>query len=167
MTHREAPVEQARITFERNYKASIDELWALWTTKEGFESWWGPEGFRVEVHELDLRQGGALIYDMIACREDQIAAMKEAGMPISHATRGTFTHIEPMQRLEITHVIDFIDGVEAYSNRAEVTFTEVGVHVRMVVTVDAHHNEHWTRLATAGWESQLTKLPEALASHGA
>jgi uncharacterized protein YndB with AHSA1/START domain len=34
---------------ERTYRASVEELWELWTTKEGFESWWGPDGFRVEV----------------------------------------------------------------------------------------------------------------------
>jgi len=26
---------------------TIDEAWALWTTKAGIESWWGPDGFDV------------------------------------------------------------------------------------------------------------------------
>jgi uncharacterized protein YndB with AHSA1/START domain len=46
------------ITIERTYTADIADMWALWTTKEGFESWWGPEGFRVDVHELDARASG-------------------------------------------------------------------------------------------------------------
>ena len=29
-----------RISLERTYKASIDDVWDLWTTKEGLESWW-------------------------------------------------------------------------------------------------------------------------------
>lgn len=31
-----------KIVFERTYRARREELWELWTTKEGFESWWGP-----------------------------------------------------------------------------------------------------------------------------
>src|SRR6187549_1752661 len=42
-----------RITLERTYKTSLPELWDLWTTKHGIESWWGPEGFRVEVERID------------------------------------------------------------------------------------------------------------------
>ena len=38
---------QAIVVVERVYRAPVEDLWALWTTKAGFESWWGPEGFRV------------------------------------------------------------------------------------------------------------------------
>ncbi len=55
-----------RITIERTYKAPIEDVWELWTTKDGIESWWGPEGFTVKVHKLDLRPGGELRYAMIA-----------------------------------------------------------------------------------------------------
>src|SRR5256885_15775731 len=34
----------AQFSIQRTYAASIDEAWALWTTKSGIESWWGPEG---------------------------------------------------------------------------------------------------------------------------
>ena len=33
---------QAVIVIERTYRAQVEELWALWTTMAGFESWWGP-----------------------------------------------------------------------------------------------------------------------------
>ena len=54
------------IVLERTLRAPIEDIWSLWTTKDGFESWWGPEGFRVQVHTLEARVGGALSYDMIA-----------------------------------------------------------------------------------------------------
>jgi uncharacterized protein YndB with AHSA1/START domain len=38
------------VVIERTYRAPLEELWALWTTSDGFESWWGPEGFRTKVH---------------------------------------------------------------------------------------------------------------------
>jgi uncharacterized protein YndB with AHSA1/START domain len=31
------------IRFERVYDASIEDVWALWTTKEGLEAWFAPE----------------------------------------------------------------------------------------------------------------------------
>ena len=38
-----------RITLERTYKASLQDVWDMWTTKDGIESWWGPDGFSVST----------------------------------------------------------------------------------------------------------------------
>jgi uncharacterized protein YndB with AHSA1/START domain len=56
----------AKVVVERKYRARLEELWDLWTTKEEFESCWAPEGFRVEVFTLEARLGGTLHYDMTA-----------------------------------------------------------------------------------------------------
>src|SRR5437899_9019872 len=32
-----------KIRIERNYYASANEVWDLWTTREGIESWWAPD----------------------------------------------------------------------------------------------------------------------------
>ena len=42
-------VARARFSIQRTYAASVEDAWALWTTKSGIESWWGPEGFEVTV----------------------------------------------------------------------------------------------------------------------
>ena len=76
-----------KVVIERTYRAKVTELWELWTTKQGFESWWGPDGFRVEVHALEARLGGTLHYDMIADSPEMIAAMKRMGRPTSHEAR--------------------------------------------------------------------------------
>lgn len=152
-----------KIIIERTYRATVEELWALWTTKEGFESWWGPEGFRVEVHELDARVGGTLRYDMIADAPEMVAAMKAMGQPVSHGTNGTFTELRRHERLAITHVIDFLPGVAAYDSTAVAELFPQGDHVRMVITLDPMHDAHWTSQATAGWASQLTKLDRRFA----
>src|SRR5439155_25988573 len=75
MMHEIASVARPPIRFERRYQASVEDLWDLWTTKEGFEAWWGPQGFRVEVHAIDPRIGGELFYDMIAVGAGQIEYM--------------------------------------------------------------------------------------------
>lgn len=162
MSNETATSARVPIKFERRYEASVEDLWDLWTTKEGFESWWGPEGFRVEVHTIDPTVGGELFYDMIAVGLEQIGHMKRMGMPLSHETRATFVEVEPHERLKIRHSIDFVPGVKPYNNDIFVEFTPEGSSVRMLVAVDQHPDEQWTRLASQGFESQLTKLPKAL-----
>jgi uncharacterized protein YndB with AHSA1/START domain len=149
---------------ERRYEGTVEDLWYLWTTREGFESWWGPAGFRVEVRKLDLRVGGELVYDMIAVGAQEIEFMKQVGMPVSHGTRGTFVEIVPLRRLAISHMIDFVPGLRPYANEMLVEFFPEGPSVRMVICVAEHPTAEWTQRATQGLESQLTKVPAALAA---
>lgn len=163
-----AHAAQTPLRFERRYEnADIRDLWDLWTTKPGFESWWGPVGFRVEVHKLEARPGGELLYDMIAATPEHIEFMRKANMPISTATRGKFASIAPLQHLELVHLIDFVPGQKPYENRIRAEFIREERGARMVVTVQAHPDPHWTRQAGMGLESQLTKVPGALAAVGA
>ena len=122
-------------------------VWELWTTKEGFESWWGPEGFRVEVHELEARVGGALHYDMIADSPEMIAAMKQMGQPTSHATRGPFTEVKPHRAARRSRTSSTsCPGVTPYESTIAVEFFPSGDSVRMVVTLDPMHNDEFTKM---------------------
>lgn len=149
-----------RVTLERTYKASINDVWDLWTTKQGFESWWGPGGFTAKVIDMDLRPGGELRYQMIATAPAQVEFMKNAGMPLSVDARLTYSEIIPQKRLAYTHLADFIPGVDPYDIATVVEFHVEGKNVRMVVTFDAMHSDEWTQRAQMGWESQLEKLSQ-------
>lgn len=149
-----------KLIIERTYRAPVGELWSLWTTKDGFESWWGPEGFRVEVRTLEARVGGRLEYAMIAVGAEQIAFMKSMGAPLSQEARARFTELRPQERLALTTVIDFLPGVEPYESTVAVDFISLGASSRMVVTLAPMHSEEFTRLAHAGWASQVTKLDQ-------
>ncbi|WP_380879085.1 hypothetical protein ACFB49_20260 [Sphingomonas sp. DBB INV C78] len=150
---------EASLVVERTYKASVEELWDLWTTKEGFASWWGPQEFRADVHMLEGRLGGALHYDMVADTPAAIKAMQDMGEAVSHETRGTFTEFEPCKRLVLTHIIDFLPGVEPYENRIVVQFFPAADgQVRMVVTLTGMHSPEFTQMQIEGFTSQLTKL---------
>jgi uncharacterized protein YndB with AHSA1/START domain len=158
---------QAAVVVERSYRASVEDLWALWATKDGFESWWGPEGFRVEVHALEAREGGTLEYDMIADAPEAVAAMKAMGQPISHGTRGTYVEFAPHRRLTLVHVIDFVPNSPTYESVIEVDFSAQGEAARMVVTVHPHLDPHWTRMSVEGFTSQLHKLDRRFGWTGA
>jgi uncharacterized protein YndB with AHSA1/START domain len=153
-----------KITIERTYKATIEEVWELWTTKDGIESWWGPEGFRVEVHSLDLRPGGVMLYSMIAVAPEMVEFMKKAGMPTAQKTRITYTEVTPCTRLAYDNWVDFIPGVEPYPSSQLVELFPSGGSVKMVLTLEPMHSDEWTQRAVMGWESELGKLERLLAS---
>ncbi|MBS2011729.1 MAG: SRPBCC domain-containing protein [Deltaproteobacteria bacterium] len=148
----------ARIVIERTYRATVDEVWALWTTKDGFESWWGPQGFRAEVHALEARPGGVLRYDMIAATPEMVAEMKKMGQPPSHPVTSRFAEVEKAKRLVLRNVIDFLPGVEPYESDITVELSASGSSVRMVVTLDGMHDATFTKMQEEGFTSQLTKL---------
>jgi uncharacterized protein YndB with AHSA1/START domain len=152
-----------RVTLERTYKASLQDVWDMWTTKEGIESWWGPDGFSVTVRKMELRPGGELHYGMTATGPAQVEFMKAHGMKLTTEARLTYTEVTPPRRLAYTHLADFIPGVKPYGVEHLVELTEIGDSVRMVLTFEAMHDEEWTKRATMGWEMELGKLGKALA----
>jgi uncharacterized protein YndB with AHSA1/START domain len=158
----EQPQTRRQITLERRFDAPLAAVWQMWTTSEGIESWWGPEGFSVKVHRLELRPGGELEYDMTATAPEQAEFLNKAGMPLTQRARVVFTEIVPRRRLAFTQKADFIPGVKPYDVATIVEFEEGAHGVRLVMTFDAMHDEQWTRLAVMGWESELGKLAKAL-----
>ena len=156
--------DRPKLTLERTFKASMEEVWELWTTKDGMEAWMGPDGFRVDVLELDLRPGGGVVYEMSAVAPDQIEYMTKAGMPLVNVHRFTFVEVDPPRRLVHHDMADFIPGVEPYEVETVLELHPEGDGVRLVLTFDAMHDERWTQLATMGRESELHKLEALLAA---
>jgi uncharacterized protein YndB with AHSA1/START domain len=151
-----------KIVIERTYLATMEDLWELWTTKEGIESWWGPGGFSVKVHELDLRAGGEMRYAMTAVEPGQVKFMEQAGMPVTTEAKLTYVDIVPGKSIAYTHRADFIPGVEPYDVGNKVEFFVQGESVRMVLTLDPMHSDDWTQRAVMGMESQLEKFNRIL-----
>jgi len=154
---------RARYSIERSYAATIDQCWALWTTRAGIESWWGPEGFEVSVTTIDLRAGGEMVYRMTAVAPEQVAFMQRAGMPLATEARVTYTEVSPPARLAFKTLADFVPGVAAYEVATLVELQATAAGTRLVLTFDAMHDDVWTERARAGHESQLRKLDALLA----
>ena len=153
-----------RIMFERIYAADLQDVWDLWTTKDGIESWWGPGGFAVTVRSLDLRPGGQLLYAMTAIDPPQIAFMRKAGMPLTQELRITYTEVIARRRLAYVHLADFIPGVEPYDVATVVELESTPQGIRMALTFDAMHSDEWTQRAVTGWEGELNKLAAVVAA---
>ncbi|HEX9097145.1 MAG TPA: SRPBCC domain-containing protein [Candidatus Dormibacteraeota bacterium] len=151
-----------KVRIERTFIAALEEVWELWTTTDGIESWWGPDGFEVKVRKLDIRPGGELLYDMTAIAPDQIDFMKKAGMPLTTPSSITYTEVVPPKRLAFTQLADFIPNVKPYRVAMTVEFDATPAGVRMLLTLDAMHDEYWTKMAVMGWENELDKLAKLL-----
>ncbi len=151
-----------RIKLERTYQAAIENVWDLWTTREGIESWWGPDGFEVKVRHLDLRPGGELRYAMTAVGPPQVEFMKSAGLPLTTEARIVYSEVLRHRRLAYLQLADFIPGVEPYDVATTVELQPGSSGVRMILTFDAMHDEEWTQRAVMGRESELARLAQAL-----
>ena len=155
-----------RITLQRDFHATLAEVWDLWTTKDGIESWWGPDGFRVEVRSLDLRPGGELRYGMIAVVPGMVDFMKKNGMPAVSETLVRYRKIVLQARLAYVNVVDFVPGVTAYDVDTVVEFSAANGVVHLKLTLDPMHDDLWTQRAAMGWEMELGKLARLLAARG-
>jgi uncharacterized protein YndB with AHSA1/START domain len=158
MSTRKGGTNRSSTVIERTYRTRVEELWRLWTTKEGFESWWGSEGSRVEVHTIEAREGGALHYAMIAVAPADIATRNQLGLTPSSSVLARFTEFRPYQRLILAHVIDFVPGVKPYEQTIAVDFFAAGDTVRMVTTIEPMHDEEFTRTSVRVFTSQLEML---------
>lgn len=158
MSTKKATASRSSAIIERTYRTRVEELWALWTTKEGFESWWGSEGSRVEVHTIEAREGGALHYDMIAEVPADLATRSQLGLEPSNSVRARFAEFRPYQRLALAHIIDFVPGVRAYESTIAVDFFPSGDTVRMVTTLEPMHNEEFTQTSVRVFNGQLEIL---------
>lgn len=59
-------IARERIVFKisRVFDAPRDLVWRAWTDPTLLPQWWGPKGFKVTYHKLDLRPGGTFHYCM-------------------------------------------------------------------------------------------------------
>ena len=154
--------ERRTVRIERTYDASPAEVWRMWTTAAGIESWWGPDGFGVEVLELDVRPGGRMTYSMSALTEEIRTFMEGEGLPVVTTTHLTFTEVVPYRRLAYVNVVDFIPGVETYEAGTRLELEPYQGGTRLVLTLDAMHSDDWTERAVAGWNQELDKLAHVL-----
>lgn len=151
-----------KIRIERTYPATARDVWAMWTSREGIESWWAPDGFKVEVRKLELRPGGELVYAMTATGPEQVEFMKKAGMPLTTESRKTFTELVPPKRIAYRSLVDFVPTVEPYEFLTVVDLISSGDGVRIVMTVDPLHDEVWTQRLVMGRENELANLAKVI-----
>jgi len=93
--------------------ADRDTVFRAWTDPAQIVQWFGPAGFTLDTHQIDIRAGGVWRFDMIA----------PDGTVFSN--RMAFLRIETPSRIEATHGSDTDDDPDRF---------------RLLVTFDAQDN---------------------------
>jgi uncharacterized protein YndB with AHSA1/START domain len=60
-----AKLSDREICIVRTFNAPRERVWEAWTDPLQLATWWGPEGFTLIIHEMDVRPGGLLNGDML------------------------------------------------------------------------------------------------------
>ena len=147
---------------ERTFEAPTEMIWELWTTAAGLEEWWAPDGFETRVSNLELRPGGELRYTMTATAAEQIAFVRNLGLPLSNEFRRTFTELVPPTRLGYLSLIDFVPGHDPYEHLTTIEIEPAGDRTNVVMTLDPLHDETWTQDYRAHRADELDKLAAAI-----
>ncbi len=148
---------------DRTLKASVEKVWRMWTTREGLEKWWGPEGFSSAVLHLDVRVGGRFEIEMTAMQPEIVAHLEAAGIPKSSIAKGSYTAIDVNRRLAYSNAVDFVPGVPPYTTTTVVEMSPTAAAgTRLIITNDVMHDAQWTAMATMGWTQQIGKLEKLL-----
>ena len=87
----ESTVSQDACVVERIIDAPTEVVWQMWTQPEHFKKWYGPQGFKVPVAEMDVRVGGKHLFGM----ESPDGSMKMF-------STGEYTEVSPHERLVYT-----------------------------------------------------------------
>ena len=150
------------LKIRRTFPAPPERVWDLWTTPNGISAWWAPDGFTTTVSRLDLRPGGALDYTMTATGRQQIAFLKQSGVPLSTVSHKVFLEVDRPTRLSYTSLIDFVPEQEPYVHLTTVSFDRTATGTEVVMRLGTMHDRDWTDRLFAGRSNELDNLAKLL-----
>ena len=148
---------------EREFDASLDAVWSMWTEAEKFQSWYGPNGFTIPVAEMDVTVGGTRKISM---------EMKTPERTMQMWFIGEYKEISPKTRLVYSESMCDPDGnvlspasmgmPEGTPDTTEVVveLEDLGGRTRMVLT---HIGVPAGSPGEGGWAQAIDKMAAALA----
>jgi uncharacterized protein YndB with AHSA1/START domain len=149
------------IVVTRVLEAPRERVWQAWTRAEQVARWWGPEGFRTRVEQLDLRPRGRWRYVMIGPDGAE------------YPSEGVFTEVVAGERIVSTD--DFADDFASAEiakddlPRGMVVTTRFEDHgsgtqlsVRMAHPSADDREKHEKMGVVEGWHSMIDCLAEHL-----
>ena len=150
----DSEIEARSIASTRTFDAPRALVWKLWTEPEHIVEWWGPNGFRNTIHEMNVKPGGSWRFVM-------------------HGPDGTDyqNHVRYVEVHEPERLV--WDHISGPLFRATATFEEAGpsrttVSMRMVFDSAELRNRVATEFgAVEGLSQTLGRLEDALARHNA
>lgn len=124
------------VVLARVINAPRELVFAAWSDARHLPQWFGPAGFKVETHEIDVRVGGRWRFDMIAPNGTL------------YPNRMTFRRIEAPMLIEFDHGSDKDDDAGMF--RVTITFDQQS-DGKTVVTLRQLHPTKEQRAAVIGF----------------
>jgi uncharacterized protein YndB with AHSA1/START domain len=59
------PVSDTTMLVEREFDATLEQVWQAWTDSELLAEWWAPKPFKAITKTMDFREGGCWHYYML------------------------------------------------------------------------------------------------------
>ena len=101
------------VVIARVVEADRETAFRAWSDPAQIAQWFGPDGFGIDTHEIDIRPGGLWRFDMVAPDGTRWASRME------------FLRVEAPNLIEVSHGIDTDDDPDRF---------------RMLVTFDPQDN---------------------------
>lgn len=145
----DAALQADELRIERLIAAPPDKIYALWTDPDRLVQWWGPEGYDIPEHALDIRPGGAW------------RTVMRSPTGSRHAVSGVYREMVPSRRLVFTWGWEDGDGQRGEETEVTVTFEAVPGGTRLVVRQKSFSDQDARDKHLAGWETTLACLIRA------
>ena len=137
------------LVIRRHFAAPREAVFRAWTEPETLRQWWGPEGCKGNLAELDVRPGGIWRTSMIMSDGDE------------HFVGGVYQEVTAPERLVFTW------AWENVGEPGQETLITIELHDRegtteMVFTQRLFQSTEQRRMHNQGWSSSLNRLAALL-----
>jgi uncharacterized protein YndB with AHSA1/START domain len=141
------------IVIVRTVNAPRELVWRAWTEPTHIAAWWGPNGFRTTIHEMDFRVGGVWRF------------MMHGPDGTDYPNRVVYREIVKPERLVYDHSDDKPNPSIAF--KATITFEDVGGQTKVTlhsVFPTAAARDAVAGFAVEGGKQTLARLDEHVAT---
>jgi uncharacterized protein YndB with AHSA1/START domain len=130
-------------------------LFQVWIEPGHLVRWWGPRGFTMPSHSIDVRPGGAYRFCMRS---------PDGGL---HWLRGVYREIVEPERLVFTYAWEDAAGAPRHETLVTVRFAELGDRTQLTLRQELFESVTARDLHREGWASNLDRLADYLAADAA
>jgi len=134
------------LRLERLIAVPPERVFDLWTEPDLLVRWWGPEGFEIPAHALDVRVGGRWR-----------TTMRGPDGNALHVS-GVYRAIERPRRLVLTWAWEDSDGARGHESEITVTFEPAPGGTRLVLVQQPFESKDSRDRHGEGWSSSFNKL---------
>ena len=137
--------------FTRVFNAPRSVVFRAWTDPEQAIHWYGPQGFTVELMEMDVRVGGKWRKCM------------RSPEGVDYWRHGIYREVVEPQRLVFTYVTDDPQGVTGHETLVTIDFVDQGRRTRMMFRQALFDTAGNCDSHRGGWSSCMERFAAYLA----